>query len=59
MIYAHYEILDLLDAVNCIEDVSTLATAMHDYPEQFPVNARGKYKNTLLLYADLFINEIN
>ncbi len=54
MPFEHYEIDDLLNAVNCLLDIQRLAGAWNDYPELFP--PIRIYKETLLLMAELFIN---
>ncbi len=55
MKYRTDEVLDLLDATNCVEDVQTIVSTINDYPELFPVNFYSKYKSLLLIYAGLFV----
>jgi len=56
MKYRHDEVLDLLDEINCYQDIQHISIAMLERPELFPAWCYQKYKGILLTYADLFIN---
>lgn len=58
MKYRHDEVLDLLDAANCCEDIQVIIATIHEYPVMFPNGFYTKYRGLLLVYADLFIKEL-
>lgn len=58
MKYRLDEVLDLLDNVNCLEDMQVLVATIWEYPQMFPTGFYSKYERLMLIYVDLFINEI-